>query len=350
MKLATGFLALVLLLSVQAFASQGLVIHAEEFGVGKFHRMDNKVHPYPANSAWVPYIMPANAPSDRVSTQDNKDGSISIFFSSLEDLMQTVVSLSQARHMPISVLNVHGHGLPGGMWFPKDAKTLQSYECGAWVDAANGSDQGNYDQYYGAVTKDQVMQIRSMSDMSPSAFMGCITGVDEWKEVAARNPAFKAVLSDDAQLHFLSCVVGLGKAGQAFTQGMADLLLKAGGQGRVETSMNFGLGDWSMPQGMGFWDYVNDAQIDHDGQVYPVNRRDSEVAQKGTIRMVEFTKGGWTSQLLAGRDAMNLGFSMSVLGIPVPEMAPMSMPRDFSNHVRIPGTNAYVDIIPKAAR
>ena len=347
MKLATGLIALILSLSVQVFASQGLVIHSEEFGVGKFHRMDNSVHPYGAKNAWLPYVMPATAPSDHVSVQHNADGSYTIFFSTLEELMQTVVSISQQLKTPVSVLNVHGHGLPGGMWFPKDAKTWHSYECDGWREAAEGNDRANYDQYYGAVTKDQVMQIRAMSDVASSSFMGCVTGVDEWKEVEARNPAFKTVLADDAQLHFLSCVVGLGKAGAAFTQGIADLLLKAGAHGRVETSTNFGLGDWSMAQGMGFWDYVSDTQIDHDGQIYPVNRRDSEVAQKGTIRMVEFTKGGWTSQLLGDRDAMNLGFSLDVMGTPVPEMVSTAMPRDFSNHIRIPGTAAYVDVYSK---
>lgn len=326
-------------------ATHGLVIHSEEFGVGKFHRLDNKNHPYEKASAWFPYVLPDNARTDvRTLTRDNADGSVTVVFSTLEDLVTTVIDLSHERHELVSVLNVHGHGLPGGMWFPKDAKTLESLECYDWQNAATGSDEANYGQYYSPVSVEDVRSIRQMSDAASPGLFGCITGLSAWSEVVERHPEFKAVLSGDVQLHFLSCVVGLGRAGETFTKGLAALLLAPGSDGRIETSVNFGLGDWSMPEGMGFWDYLNDAQIDHDNSVYPIDRKDREIAQKGTIRLVRSSADGqWSSVLLAGREFMSLGFERGVEGDVVSEPSPrVARPAVEHGRVRVPGTNAFV--------
>jgi hypothetical protein len=335
-----------------AQAARGLVIHSAEFGVGKFHRKDNQVHPYDASNAWAPYILPNDAKIDQPLITDNKDGSVTIYFSTLDDLLSSVVKVSKAKSQPVSVLNVHGHGLPGGMWFPKDEKTLNSIVCLDWRQAANGSDQANYSQYYSAVTSTEIQEIRALSNESAGGHMDCITGLTEWKRAVAKNEEFKSVLSDSLQMHFLSCVVGLGKAGEEFTSGLADLLIKPKSAGRVETSVNFGLGDWSMPEGMGFWDYVNDEQINHDNEVYVTNHRDSEIAQKGTVRMVNNSERGLVSTLLTDRSYMALGFESQVRGTAIPEAlfelqnlkdAPTATPAR-PVRVRIPGTGTYVNV------
>jgi hypothetical protein len=353
MKSQKFILGLVFLFGMNAMASTGLVIHSAEFGVGKFHRYDNQMHPYAAGNAWAPYILPANVSADQPLITQNADHSVTIYFSTLDELLASVVKVSKERHQAVSVLNIHGHGLPGGMWFPKDAEDLEGFQCAQWKDAASGDDEGNYRQYYSAVSSDEIMQIRSMSNNSHIQ-MGCVSGVSEWRGAVAKNPEFKQVLADTVQLHFLSCVVGLGKMGQNFTQGVAALLLKNGSSARVEASMDFGLGDWSMDKGMGFWDYVTDAQIEHDNDVYPVDHRDSEIAQKGTVRMVTSSTTGWTSTLLKDRDFMSLGFETQIRGTVVDEIsASLDHTRAMSEtgselatvalpaKIRIPGTTAY---------
>jgi hypothetical protein len=174
----------------------------------------------------------------------------------------------------------------------------------------------------------------------PDSHMACTTGLREWQAAVQDAPAFKSVFASDAQIHFLSCVVGLGVAGQEFTQGVADLLLPKDGSGRVETSVNFGLGDWSMPEGMGFWDLQTDDQVEHDNQVYVADHKDREIAQKGTIRMVTYAGQKWASTLLSDRDFMSLGFESKALGTPIQEpFHPFSGMTP--ERVRIPGTTSY---------
>jgi hypothetical protein len=329
------------LLSSTVLAASGLVIHTAEFGVGKFHRHDNKVHAYGASNAWTPYILPEGASSDKPLVINNADGSVTVFFSTLDDLISSVTQISQSRHQLVQVLNVHGHGLPGTMWFPSNDQELQGWTCADWKDAASGSDESNYEQYYSAVSPDEIRQIRAISD-NPNIKQGCTTGLQEWRGGVAKAPAFKSVFAPNAQIHFLSCVVGLGDSGKAFTQGIAELLLPQGG--RVETSMDFGLGDWSMPEGMGFWDLVSDAQVEHDNDLYAKDKKDREIAQKGTIRMATYAgASGWQSSLLSDRDFMGLGFEAGILGTPVSEAPHERRAHEpVPTRIRVPGTRSYV--------
>lgn len=329
-------------LSSPSFGSQGLVIHSTEFGVGKFHRYDNKVHAYDHASSWAPYVLSDNAATDKPLVQKNSDGSYTVFFSTLDELVSSVVRISKSENQKVAVLNVHGHGLPGAMWFPKDAATLAGWECADWRDAANGRDEDNYSQYYSAVSVAEINEIRQIAENS-AIQMGCTTGLKEWQDAVAKAPEFKSALEADAQLHFLSCVVGLGTAGQNFTKGIAQLLLPSGG-GRVETSIDFGLGDWSMPEGMGFWDYQTDAQVDHDNSIYVIDHKDREIAQKGTIRVATFARNQWQTSLLANRDFMSLSFESSVLGTPVAEPKSPAFFGTMPSRIRVPGTAVHVSV------
>ncbi len=339
-----------LALSTSALAASGLVIHSEEFGVGKFHRHDNSLHAYTAGNAWAPYVLPDQAPTNQALTRKNGDGSYTVYFSTLDDLLSSVTQISQSTGQKVSVLNVHGHGLPGAMWFPKDAATQADWQCNDWNTAATGSDADNYSQYYSATPPDEIQQIRDMSN-NPNIHTGCTTGLAEWQAGVAKAPQFAAALNPDAQIHFLSCVVGLGTLGESFTQGIAQLLLPSG-QGRVETSMDFGLGDWSMPQGMGFWDMQSESQVNHDNDIYLKDKKDAEIAQKGTIRMATFANRQWSTSLLANRDFLPLSYeSLETLStdVVIPQtatlapQAPVSGP--LPTRIRVPGTRAYVNVI-----
>ena len=324
------------------YASSGLVVHTTEFGVGKFHRYDNKVHAYGLANAWRPYVLADGAATDRALTVKNADGSYTVFFSTLDEMMKSVAAISQSEGRKVSVLNVHGHGLPGAMWFPKDESTKNSWTCGDWVAAASGADVDNYNQYYGAVSVGEIMQIRSMSN-NPNVHTGCTTGAREWREGVTNNPAFKSSLESDAQFHFLSCVVGLGSVGDQFTKDIASIVL--GQSGHIQTSMAFGLGDWSMPEGMGFWDYQSDEQVDRDNAKYPVTRTDREIMQKGSIRMASYSNGAWSATAVVDRDFMLLGFEPNLkLGRFISEPYEAPTTTVLPNRVRVPGTAGYVEI------
>lgn len=334
----------VVALAPKAQASAGLVVHASEFGVGKFHREDNRVHPY-GKSAWAPLVLPGDAPADPkgVLTTKNADGSFTIFFSTLEELVAELPRLADSERQSVSVLNLHGHGLPGRMWFPKDERTRNGFGCSDWRRFADGIDSDSYDQYYSALSLSEIQSIRSMSN-NANVRTPCTSGLEEWRAAVRARPRFREVLAPDAQIHFLSCVVGLGTLGDTFTKGMAELLLQAGGGGRTETSMNFGLGDWSMPEGMGFWDYISDDQLSRDNEVYPRDRQDREIAQKGTIRVAISNGTSWTSALYGQRDFMSLGFAPLILGEPMMELFSVETSPELPARVRVPGTNVFVDL------
>jgi hypothetical protein len=355
-----------LVLATSTSASAGLIVHAQEFGVGKFHRGDNQAHPYGSSHAWAPYVLSAGASMGSSATgslvTDNADGSVSVAFTTLEDLMIAVEKLSASRSEKIDVLNMHGHGVPGGMWFPKDQSFLDSIVCARWRQSAAASDSQNMHDYYSAVTKGDVESIREMSKEAHAPRMSCITGLSDWEDLLSRHAKFKAAFAPDARLRFLSCVVGLGNAGEAFVRGVAAKLFVSGSSARVESTTFFGLGDWSMNQGMGFWDYQSDEQIKYDNKYYPINRKDSEFAQKGVIRVTRSEQGRWSSFLYDGQSIMTLGretaderggqgrpalldqlFSDSGAGDGRGEY---SATRATPQRIRVPGTTAYVTRLP----
>lgn len=338
-------LGISILLGQAAFASNGLIIHTAEFGVGKFHRKDNKVHAYAKDNAWTNYILPDGANTDKALTLHNADGSFTIFYSTLEEMTAQVVAIAHQNNASVSVINVHGHGLPGAMWFPADADTLNDSGCADWRQAASGSDDANYNQYYSGVSPDEIREIQMFSNYPGMLGASCTTGLDEWKGVIGKNADFKKVLANDAQIHFLSCVVGLGKAGQQFTEGIASLLFGANSAAHVEASMDFGLGDWSMPEGMGFWDLKSDDQVNHDNQVYAKDKQDREIMQKGTVRVVSAKGSKWGSSLMSNQDFMHVGFETSLPTdlMPVNDRAFLGY-GEMPTSVRIPGTATRVPL------
>jgi hypothetical protein len=286
----------VTLLGLSAWAEEGIVINGTEWGIGKFHRMDNKARPYSPGNSWAVSIPPEGANGHPLVYETSKNV-YSIQFFTLEELLVEAAKLSKTTGLKIILLNIHGHGMPGGMWFPTDEKMLKSLECKEWRASAKGDDVSNYNQYYTTATKAEIKDFRNMS--KKPAHYECTTGLREWQKLLARLGDFKQFTSPNTVVNFLSCLVGLGPVGDEFTLGVAKLLLPPGGRGMVRTSLNFGLTDWSMEKGMGFWDYQNDAQLKRDTQLYNKNKRDADVAQHGQIRVVTAASGEYISSVLA---------------------------------------------------
>lgn len=332
-------LLIVSLFSVSLFASDTLIINAAEYGIGKFHRKDNKVHQYETNNVWKDYVLKENVSTTSVSVVKNDETNFTIYFTNLEELMIEMIKLSKKEGKKVGILNLNAHGLPGGMWFPKDAKTRDSIECSSWRTAANGSDDANYNQYYSTISKEDILDFERMSSNATIPGFSCLTGIKEWELVVGRNTEFKSIFNNDAQVHMFSCLVGLGTIGDKFTKGLAKLLFTSGTQ-QVQTSIKLGLGDWSMPEGMGFWGYENDAQLERDNANYPVNRRDRDMMQKGDIRVAQVSVDGTIKSGLIKNEQFMLGtHDFRDVNFSIVSSRGHTKSLGFPKSVKIPGTN-----------
>ncbi|MDB5037240.1 MAG: hypothetical protein JWQ35_768 [Bacteriovoracaceae bacterium] len=340
--------------SHSALAEEGLIIHAAEIGIGKFHRRDNQVHPYAKDNIWTDYVLPEEATIATPLARGNPDGSVTVFFSSLEELLTRVIEVSHQSQKKIQVLNIEAHGLPGAMWFPVDETAKNSAACSDWVRTANGPDEKNYEQYYSQVSLADIVTLRIFAYL-PFVPAPCTSGVKAWRKVVAKLPTLKDAFTSDAQLHFFSCTVGYGLAGSKFVSQLAALLF-SGEKSKVEAAMNFGLGDWSMPEGMGFWDFKSLGQLHRDNQNYVKNKQDREMMQKGGIRMAEYSNGEWKKGILRGMDFMVGTLDMNSFDgnknlLMADEMETDSISRmellknvKFPLRVHIPGTDAYFNV------
>lgn len=338
-------LILALLISASAFA-QDLVINGAEFGIGKFHRKDNKVHPYEDDNAWKPFILPEGITAEKLYVQKNSESNYTIFFTNLEEFLAKIVELSERTGKKVAMINLNAHGLPGGMWFPYDAKIKASIECWSWQSAADNSDDANYDQYYSESTKEELLAFEEMSNGPRIPSFSCLTGLPQWTMVVDRVPAIKTVFTDGAQIHMLSCLVGLGTLGDAYTKGIAKLLFGNPVAQQVQTSIKLGLGDWSMGDGMSFWGFESDAQLERDNEIYPVNRRDADIAQRGNIRVAQVENTEVKSGLIVDQEYMLLTHDarpvtfVSEKAAPAPKSKASKGPLS----VRIPGTKTFIRV------
>ncbi len=286
-------------------AGQLLVVDAVDTVMGNFHRYDNERHPYGAGNFWADFIGHGYGPGSAFARQD-ADGAVTIEFSDLEDLLKTLVEVSRKEHAQIAVLNINAHGRPGGNWFPPDGEAADEDECQSWVQTAEASDAVSYRMYYSEVSKSYTMSLRRSSTRAKPHYFECVTGAGDWRRVASRVKGLSTVFAPGAQVHFDSCLTGLGKAGETFVEAVAEALFPEGG-GNVLAATDYGLSDWSMPRGMGFWDYQNDAQLLRFNRLYPRDRKDSEFAQTGGVRVARYQNGSWTTFSVQGLSVMPAG-------------------------------------------
>lgn len=290
--------------SARADESAGLIIHASEIGIAKFHRHDHSVRPYEHNNLWRHYALSPGANTVTPQVRDNDDQSVTVIFSNLDELFTSLQNLAESKGKKIDVLNISAHGLPGAMWFPSDQARMNSNECASWRKSAEGDDKANYEQYYSALDASEIKEIRALANLPSLAFMTpCTTGTSEFGRIRKKHAKLASIFSADAQIHFFSCVVGLGWAGKRFVYAVASQLL-SGENSKVQAAMNFGLGDWSMPEGMGFWDYQNSEQLERDNRRYPVDRKDRDIMQKGSVRMAIRQQSEWKVGIVSGLDFM----------------------------------------------
>ena len=282
-------------------AGRLLVVDAVDTVMGNFHRYDNRRHPYGPGNYWADFIGTGYGPGSAFARQD-ADGVVTIEFSDLEDLLRTLVKVAAKEHAQVAVLNISSHGHPGGSWFPPDEEAMNGGACQAWMQTAQSPDAVSYRLYYSDLYKGDIESMRRVSARA-NPYFDCATGADDWRRVASRIKGIYSVFAPGAQIHFDSCLTGLGKAGEGFVKAVAETLFPHGG-GNVVASMDYGLTDWSMPKGMGFWDYQNDAQLARFDKLYPKDRQDSEFAQTGSVRVASYQNGAWTTFVVGGLSVM----------------------------------------------
>lgn len=290
-----------LLLLLSSFASYALTIHAVELGIGKFHRMDNKVHPYSEGNVWIPMILPEGADlKDTPLIVQRSPEVFTVFFSSLEEVIQSVVKISKEQGRKINVLNIHAHGMPGAMFFPQTNNMRDSLLCANWRRHSAANDEKNYKMYYSSVSMINLKLVRAFSAIGDSKVTRvlnpllrdpCMTGLGAFERQAKKVDSFKSYFADDLEMKFLSCSVSLGRAGKDFVEGIGELFLNSK-EGSVTASQNISLGDWSTPEGLGFWDGHSWKQVREDNKNYVQNRRDSDIAQPGAIRTAFIDENG----------------------------------------------------------
>ncbi|MDD2773079.1 MAG: hypothetical protein PHP45_05215, partial [Elusimicrobiales bacterium] len=187
-----------------------IMIDATEAGVGGFHRVDNKIHPYGADNVWRGHIVP---PQITDNIFDAGNGFIGVRFESLEELFKTLAALANKRQAKIAVLNINSHGIPGCLFVPKSGS-------GDMTD-----DMESYNTYYTPVGKSDIMQLRAMAQSTSQQHWSGASCEPEFRAVIAAIPDMKSYFTADAQIHIQACVVGLDARGKRFTETLAELLL-----------------------------------------------------------------------------------------------------------------------------
>jgi len=99
-----------------------------------------------------------------------------------------------------------------------------------------------------------------------------------------------------------------------------------------------------MPQGMGFWDYQTDQQLQQDNQNYVNNRQDSQIAQKGVVRIAAQDGKQWKTSLWADQNFMNLNGPSVLTGTQIYEVQTQIFSDRTPASVRIPGTSVYTTV------
>lgn len=286
----------------EVLASPGLTIYASEITLGKFHRYGNKVHPYPLNHAARNFILPDGVEVDRVLEVKNGDGSFTIFFNNLEDLLAGVASISKREKKQINLLNIEIHGGPGEIQVPVSYEVYTSQACENHRNKANLSDADYFRGYYGKLYADNYTSIRKMSNNLNDLVYEKECGhsrIDDWKIALDHNPGFVFSLSEDVQINFISCVLGAGKRGAAFSQQLAELLFPGGNLAEIRTTIDLGLLDWSMTEGMGFENYISELKVKIRNGLRDDGASDHDVNRGGYIRLTHYdlVQDRWTNEV-----------------------------------------------------
>jgi hypothetical protein len=289
-----------------ATSPEGLTIHAAEFTVARGHAIGNHLHPYAPSHAFLPYVLPPGN-TGQPAIVENSDGSYSVFFTHLEELLRQVVDITHHTGQKVAVLNIHSHGLPGTTVVPRDAATLASSACDDWRKAYSISDAQFVNDAYSSATVPVMTAIEAVADLPDIRLSLCASDTIDWQHELDQVPELRHVFVKDAQIHVLACVVGRGVAGEIFSRELARQLF-GDSSGSILTSFKFGLGDWSMPLGMGFWDIISSQQAQQDLDTMAQQHEVASVAQKGPIRAVKYDGSTWSTTILPDRSVMPMKY------------------------------------------
>lgn len=259
----------------------GVVINAASYDIGKFHRAADQFEPYGNEHAFKGFVLPNDIESREAILIQSEPGVYSLFFHTFEQLIDGLVKLAQQ----IDQLNLNVHGVPGGLVMPLNETRRRSIECLPWRGLAYGEDILSFLKYYQLPSKDELDSYESLAAQNSVNRFNCLIGPKEIGEKLKATPAFKALLSNQFKLVFLSCLTGKGKIGSKLLMTLGDELLSTTGQ-VILSSPDLVLGDWSMGEGLGFWKYESEQQYQRDFFRYQNEKKDADIATSGTLKGV----------------------------------------------------------------
>jgi|GEM_PF-6602461 len=286
--------------------AQTLRIDAIEFSLGKFHRQANMLHPYSQQHAFKSFILPTNADDLKTFSVEQSKTHYSIFFTNLIDLFMMMDQISQTTGNKIQILNMTAHGTPGGLLIPRDPERMKSVECFQWKRSVTEPDGKVYEDYYKFSTIENLKAYEELSKEDHAPLFRCISGHKDWAIAMEQVPRLKTQFSHDAQIHFISCLVGKGELGFKFTESILKTSISIPDSQRVQASQELGLGDWSMDQGMGFWTFLDQEQYSFDFKNYPLFKEDALFKQHGNITTSEFIHGKIKTGVIKDADFLSV--------------------------------------------
>lgn len=300
-----------------AFDAHAFRVLAEDISAAKFHREDHRLHPYSPDHAWRPFV-PSEQGEIVAPLVEDKGGDTLIVFSSLQELFRTMKEVAQKKEKKIDLLVINAHGVPGGLWFPRDAAERDGEGCKDWMELALASDEANHREVYGGMTEEEILETREKANIVTSG-VPCVQGSEAWSALW-REQGLPREISQDFGIILDSCTVGLGRAGESFATGIARGVL--GENGYLQSLLSYGLADHSLPEGVGFWDFENGENLSRDNLLYATSRRGRDIAQPGSVRVTRKQRG----VLLADEIVSGL-LRMSIRG---PLRPPVSQPAFFA--------------------
>ena len=284
--------ALAFALGAQAQAEPDLSVHVSDFDIGKFHRESHRRHPYGKGNVWTNFVLPPDADGTSPVLVTNDDGSRSLFASNLEDVFENLIRLSAETGRKVGTLDLVAHGFPGAISFAADRRAFASGDCEAARKLIAGPDEASYRKYYAGTSLAAHERMLKSSTFANGRIACGSTAVD-FKKTASRLTVVQAVFSERARIRILGCNVGRGSVGTLFVSEVAKALLIPGTDASVTAIRHYGLIDWSIPEGEGFWDVIGESQASRDEQTYPKDEMDSRYMKRGSIAVARFRAGKW---------------------------------------------------------
>lgn len=258
--------------TVQAPTRKSHTVYAVSRNIGRFYREGLLLHPQAKQ--WKYLALPASGDREPSPIVQQVSGDLStVHFDTLASLLRGLADV-RAKFGPIDYLTIAEHGIPGGLWSPRDDAEISSPGCASWRRLRDLPDDAAFTSYYRVPTKEQLAG-DDLAAQAETPGIPCHSTSEDWSALLDASSDAQDIFNDGALFVFAACRVGSGAHGEAFLRTLASAF-NVPGLVLAASPMYIAL-DWSM-QGLGFWEYQNDDQLTRDTMTYAVAREDRRIA------------------------------------------------------------------------